>query len=116
MAHYDLGLTLHDKSDLDGAIKELCEALSLAPDFGDALSNIVSAHLVTGDLDGAIAECREVLRLKTDNVNAHYVLANLLEKQGDLTSALEEYRSACSLAGKGSYMCGAVDRLAGKLK
>jgi tetratricopeptide (TPR) repeat protein len=54
-AHYNLGVALSNKGDLDGAIAEWREALRLNPNYGDAHYNLGVALWHKGDWDGAIA-------------------------------------------------------------
>ncbi len=61
-AHFDRGMALGDKGDLNGAITEFREAIRLKPDYAEAHYNLGVAFAHKGDLDGAIAELREAIR------------------------------------------------------
>jgi tetratricopeptide (TPR) repeat protein len=93
-AHYNLGVALYDKDDLDGAIREYREALRIQPDYADAHVNLGVALYDKGDLDGAIREYREALRIQPDNAYAHLNLAAALAGKGDRDGAIREYRIA----------------------
>ena len=68
----NLGTTLGQKGDLDGAIVEYFTAIRLLPDFAAARYNLVVALKVKGDLEGAIAEFRTAIRIKPYDAMAHY--------------------------------------------
>lgn len=55
-AHYNLGVALRARADLDGAITEYREAIRLKPDDAETHYNLGIALRAKGDLDGAIAE------------------------------------------------------------
>jgi tetratricopeptide (TPR) repeat protein len=92
--HYNLGLALYDKGDLDGAIREYREALRIQPDYAEAHNNLGNALEKKGDLDGAIREFREALRVQPDYADAHYNLGVALYDKGDLDGAIRESREA----------------------
>src|SRR6266849_5242989 len=60
-AHFDRGVALVGKGDLDGAIAELREAIRLMPDDAEAHNNLGTTLGGKGDLDGAIAELRKAI-------------------------------------------------------
>ena len=95
--HYNRGVALHKKSDLEGAIVEYRKALGLNPNNADVHTYLGSALLAKGDLDGALAEYRTALRLNPNHVAARTNLASALASQGDLNEALAEYRTALRL-------------------
>jgi len=102
-AHINLGYALQNKGDLDGAIREYRQALSLNPNLTVAAvahNNLGNALQDKGDFDGAIREYRQTLSLNpnlTVAAAAHKTLGTALHKKGDLDGAIQEYRQALSL-------------------
>jgi tetratricopeptide (TPR) repeat protein len=90
----NLGLALHDKSQLDEAIAEYREALRLKKDYAEAYNNLGTALRDKGQLDQAIAEIREALRLKKDFALAHCNLGEVLRAKRQLDEAIAECREA----------------------
>ncbi len=72
--HYNRGVALHRKGDLDGAIVEYRRALRLNSNDVAAHTNLGTALQAKGDLAGALAEYRKALSL---NPNDDYAHANL---------------------------------------
>ncbi len=96
-AHFDRGIALVEKGDLDGAIGEYREVIRLKPDFADAHNNLGAALNQKGDLDEAIAESRAAIRLKPDYAIAHNNLGVALDAKGDLDGAIAEWREGLRL-------------------
>ncbi len=145
-AHFQLGLILRRKKDLDGAIAEFRETIRLQPDFAEAHANLASALDDKGDRAGAVGEYRELVRIHPDDADAHYTLGAQLEAQAtieslakpksaapkaggnrtatdrakaaqqDFLAALEEYRIAHKLVPANSSYGSAYERLARKLR
>src|SRR5947207_450703 len=80
--HFDRGIALHERGDVNGATAEFSEAIRLKPDNAKAHNNLGSALHGKGDHDGAIAEFREAIRLKPNYADAHYNLAGALNDKG----------------------------------
>jgi len=93
-ARGNLGIALHDKKDLDGAIAAYREVLRIDPRSAFAHNNLGNSLRDKGDLDGAIAEYREAIRLDSKFANALCNLGNVLRDKGDLDGAIAEYREA----------------------
>lgn len=71
LIHYNLGVALAGKWDLDAAIREFQEALRIKPNFPEAHIGMGLAFANKVDLDAAIKEYRKALRLDPNNVKAH---------------------------------------------
>ena len=97
VAHFNVGVALGGKGDLDGEITEYREALRLNPNDADAHVNLGVALSNKGDQDGAIAEYREALRLNPDDDLVHVGLGAALGSKGDADGAIAEYREALRL-------------------
>ncbi len=72
VAHYNLGVALHEEDRPDEAIAEYRKALALKSDGAFAHYNLGVALHDTGRLDEAIAEYRKALELKPDDATAPY--------------------------------------------
>jgi eukaryotic-like serine/threonine-protein kinase len=97
LAHQGLGLTLHAKGDIDGAIAEFRTAIRLQPNAAAAHSNLGAALKAKGNLDDAIAEWRVALSLAPELAAAHANLGGALQEKGDVLAAIAEYRTAIRL-------------------
>jgi tetratricopeptide (TPR) repeat protein len=96
-ARGNLGVALHDKKDLDGAIAAYREVLRIDPRSALAHNNLGNALHEKGDLDSAIAQYRAAIRLEPNFANAHSNLGNALRDGKDLDGAIAEYRAAIRL-------------------
>jgi tetratricopeptide (TPR) repeat protein len=97
MAHYNLGMALHDKYDLDGAIACYKKALDLEPSNAGVHNNLGRTLAAKGDLDGAIACFKKALDLEPNNAMAHNNLGNTLTAKHDLDGAIACYKKALDL-------------------
>ena len=75
----------------------LNEALSIKPNYPEALSNLGYVLQEQGDLEGAIASYRKALSIKPNYPDALYNLGYILQEQGDLEGAIASYRKALSI-------------------
>jgi tetratricopeptide (TPR) repeat protein len=96
-AHNDLGLALHAKQDLEGAIAEYHKALALEPNYALAHNNLGLALSAKGDLDGATVKYRKAIALDPKYALPHLNLGNILYAIKDFEGALVEYRKAIKL-------------------
>ncbi|MBN3752831.1 tetratricopeptide repeat protein [Paraburkholderia sp. Tr-20389] len=83
--------------DRQGAIAAYRAALSLAPDYADALSNLGYALREEGDSLAAIVACKQAVRLKPEHAQAWINLGNALLDLGSDEEALESYIKALAL-------------------
>ena len=97
IAHYDLGLALNDKGDLEAAIHEYREKpCVLDPGMVNAHEFLGCALFRLGSLDGAIADWKS-LQVDPDSGSAHYNLGIALGAKGAFTEAIVETRAAVRL-------------------
>ncbi len=62
-AYYNRGIAYHDKKDLDAAMRDLNQALSLKADFPSALNSRGNVYADMKETDRAIADYNEAIRL-----------------------------------------------------
>jgi tetratricopeptide (TPR) repeat protein len=96
-AHYNLGIALLGKGQLDEAIAELHKALHILPDDAGAHSSLGIALLGKGQLDEAITEYHKALQIKPDFAEAHSYLGNALLDKGQWDEAIAEYHKALQI-------------------
>jgi tetratricopeptide (TPR) repeat protein len=99
-AHTNLGLALHEKGDLDGAITEYRKALATRQDFREAYKahgSLGNALRDKGEVDGAIAAYREAVCLKKDDPWLHGYLGLALWQQGQFAESRAAFRRAGNL-------------------
>jgi Flp pilus assembly protein TadD len=96
-AHYNLGSMLQARDDLDGAIREYQEAVSLRP--GDATGNnaLGAALVAQGNPTRATEFLRRAIQVRADYFDAHYNLAFALAGQNDFAEAAKEFQLALRL-------------------
>ena len=96
-AHYNLGLALDDKHEMDEAIREFHEALQMQPEYAEAHNNLGLALGDKGQLDEAIREYRQAIQIQPDYAMAHYNLGNALRYKHQWGEAVAEYRQALQI-------------------
>ncbi len=92
----DLGDTLFNQADLNGAMAAYRKALALNPQNHRALRSMGDALLDRSDYPGAIAEYREALKQGADPL-VHHGIGEALYYQNDFDGAIAEYREAIRL-------------------
>jgi Tfp pilus assembly protein PilF len=95
--HYDLGIVLGRKGQIDEAISQYQEAIRLKPDYSSAHNNLGIALDKKGQLDLAISQFQEAVRLKPDYADAHNNLGIALGKIGQLDAAVSQFQEALRL-------------------
>ena len=96
-AHDGLGHFLLNHGRLDEAIDQFQIALSIAPDFSRAETNLMIALTKKGRMDELIAHLETHLNEHPNDAQAHYNLGNALLKKGDAQSAIAAYEKALSI-------------------
>jgi len=109
VAQHNLGATLHQLGDLEGAVQAFREAVRIKPNYVKAHINLGAALQDAGDTDGAIAEYRAVIALfergkprsgsasEGDLAGAQYNLGIALLGKGDRDGASRAFREALEL-------------------
>ena len=94
----DLGLCLELGDDLPGAEARYREALSVAPDFAEALNNLGLLLRDTERRAEAIPLFQRAISIRPGFGEAHQNLAMTFEEEGRLDEAEAEYRTAARLS------------------
>ena len=90
----NLGLAYLKKGELEKAISEYKQALSIKSNYPEAHTNLGNAYFRKGRLDEAIAEHKEALAIKPNLAEAHNNLGLVYVKKGMLDEAISEYKKA----------------------
>jgi Tfp pilus assembly protein PilF len=97
LAHYNLGLALGMKGQVDEAISQYQEAIRLKPDNAAAHYNLGIDLYKKGQIDEAIRQYQETIRLKPDYALAHNNLGNAFLRKGQTAEAINQYQEAIRL-------------------
>jgi tetratricopeptide (TPR) repeat protein len=98
LAHYNLGLVLRQKGDLDGAIAHYRAALEITPDYVDAMINLGNVLALKGQFEEATGCFHRALQLRPDSVAALNNLAAVLVMCGQGDEAAREYGRVVQLS------------------
>jgi Flp pilus assembly protein TadD len=93
-AHSLLGLVLHQLGDLPGCLRELRQAVKLAPQDGAAQFALGSIAAALGEEDEAESAVRRAIKLGLDDIHAYVLLGRLFNKQGRFEEAQTAWRKA----------------------
>src|SRR5579864_5510388 len=93
VTHYNRGLDLQIKGDLEGAITEYRTSISQCPSFWRPVYNLGTVLQAQGDLEGAITQYRTVTSEWPNIWQAHLALGNILDDKGEHEAAIVEYRA-----------------------
>jgi Flp pilus assembly protein TadD len=94
---YLLGLVANQVGKFEVAIELLDHALSLAPDYADAICERGTALAKLGQRGEAIEQYRRAISLKPSYAEAHYNLGNALLLVGQRVEAVEQFRRSLEL-------------------
>ncbi len=92
-----LGVVAIQVGDLEGAERLIGRALTLKPDYVDALSNLATAQQALGKHGEALANLQRAAELAPDNAVIHFNRGNALSKLGHLREAIAAYDTALRL-------------------
>src|SRR5262249_18718689 len=95
-AHYNLGLALRGKQDLDGAVVAFQEAIRLQPDFAYAHNNLGHTLMKKQDWDGAIA-CFRAARRFDPAIPNHTTIIGAFRSKGEEGGLLADAREQLRL-------------------
>jgi len=97
MAHYNLGITLNEQGDTDGAINHYREAVELWPGYAEAHYNLGRLLAQKGQLDEAVAHYEKVLEINPGDAEARNNLGVTLSASGRLDEAIAQYQKALAI-------------------
>jgi len=83
-AYSNMGNTLKEMQDIQGALQCYTRAIQINPGFADAHSNLASIHKDSGNIPEAIQSYRMALKLKPDFPDAYCNLAHCLQVRKSL--------------------------------
>ena len=88
------GFARQSKGDLDGALSDYDEAVTLDPSNPKAFYRRAVARQTKGDWNGALADYNALLAIKPDDADAYSNRGFVKQSQGDLDGALADYTEA----------------------
>jgi tetratricopeptide (TPR) repeat protein len=97
LAHYNLGVALEKKGQVDEAIRQYQETIRLKPDYVEARNNLGAALLKRGQVDEAIRLFQETARREPANAYTHNNLGIALCKKGQMDEAINQFQEAIRL-------------------
>lgn len=127
-AHYNLGIALSRRGDLERAALAFAAAADLSAEArtrgggeqikrevvdDDALSNLGAIRFQQGRTEEAMSHYRAALTVNPRHASAHYNLANALEMSGQPAAARPHYAEALRLNPSNAGARAALQRLAG---
>ena len=97
MAHYNLGVVLADRGQVDKAIDYYQKTLEIKPDHAEAHNNLGNALVGRGQIEEAIAHYQMALKIKPDHVEARNDLGAALALRGRYDEAIAHIRKALEI-------------------
>ena len=97
MIHYDLGLALKQKDQLEAAKIAFREALRLDPEMVEAHYTLGIACWQNGDIEETTTAMRAAVAKRPGYAEAHYMLGTGLKQKGELTEAAQALEEAIRL-------------------
>ncbi|MBI5360654.1 MAG: protein kinase [Planctomycetes bacterium] len=94
IAHYANGVTLTEQGKIDEAIQAYSKAISIYPDYEDALMRRADLYFRKINCELAITDYNKMLSLNPKNAMVHFNYARVLEFQGRENEALAAYTNA----------------------
>jgi tetratricopeptide (TPR) repeat protein len=95
--HYNIGIALRQRGNVDEAIAEYQKALQINPEHAAAHINLGSEFLQKGKADEAIAHFQKALQINPGYGQAHNNLGNAFLQKGNAAEAIGHYQQALEL-------------------
>ena len=97
MAHYNLGIALHDRGETDQAITHYQQAIELRPSYAEAHYNLGRLLAEKGEVNEAVDHYETALSINPDDAEAHNNLGATLFQAGHVDAAIAHYEKALEL-------------------
>ncbi len=97
LAHYNLGVALAGRGQVDEAIAHYRKALEIEPNSAATHSNLGMALAGRGQVDEAITHYRKALEIQPNRAEAHHNLGTILAGRGQVDEAIAHYRKALEI-------------------
>ena len=94
LIHYNLGITLYEQGNVDGAMREYQASLQIKPDFTEAHNNLGTILLLKGYPDETIRHYRESLRINSHQTDTYNNLGAAYFRKGNIPIAIECFQAA----------------------
>jgi serine/threonine-protein kinase len=100
VAHFDLGIALKGKGQLEDALAEYQKAIALDPRLADPHGGLGAILYLKHDYDGAIAEFQQAIKLAPEDAKGYHSLGLALNRKGRVDEAVIEFKKAIALEPK----------------
>jgi tetratricopeptide (TPR) repeat protein len=97
MAHYNLGIALHDRGQNDQSIAHYRQAVAIRPEYVEAHYNLARLLVEKGEFEDAIAHYEKALTINPDDAEAHNNLGSTLFQIGRVDEAIVHYQKALAI-------------------
>ena len=97
MAHYNLGIALHDHGETDQAITHYRQAIELRPGYAEAHYNLGRLLAEKGEFNDAINHYEATLAINATDAEAHNNLGATLFQAGRVDDAIAHYQEALAV-------------------
>jgi tetratricopeptide (TPR) repeat protein len=94
MPHFNLGLILHQRGDVDGAFRHYLETVRWRPDHYKAHTVLARIYTERNDLDKAVEHYRLALKVDPQLLTPNINLGNIYASRGQYAEAIRLYRAA----------------------
>jgi len=97
MAHYNLGIALHDQGETDQAITHYRQAIALRSNYAEAHYNLGRLLAEKGELSDAVTHYEKALAINPADAEAHNNLGATLFQSGRIDDAIPHYQKALEI-------------------
>ena len=97
IAHYNLGIALADRGQVDEAVAHYKKAIEIHPGYFEAYNNLGLSLAGRGQFDEAIAHYKKAIEIKPDFEEAHNNLGLSLAGRGQVDEAIRHYKKAIEI-------------------
>jgi protein O-mannosyl-transferase len=97
MAHYNLGIALHDRGQNDQSIAHYRQAVAIRPEYVEAHYNLARLLVEKGEFEDAIAHYEKALTINPDDAEAHNNLGSTFFQIGRVDEAIIHFQKALAI-------------------